>query len=198
VRKRGCSDPDRGPRACGVACCVEGFIHSLQVEQLCVKAVPRQDVLRVCIHRFAVRCDSGHRRDPGVNSAVERSTSQQCHELLFRKSRITDDASQRMWVDGIMPWDSDNSDAIRHHDVLTLSSDAEARFLQRSDRPQMRDACDPSHVYAGTSTSRSSRSPASWRATAIYSWMASLMLERASSSVFPCDQQPGRPGHETL
>ena len=31
-----------------------------------------------------------------------------------------------------------------------------------------------------------------------YSWMASLMHANVSSSVAPCDQQPGSPGRETL
>ena len=50
--------------------------------------------------------------------------------------------------------------------------------------------------YAGTSTSLRS-SPASCLAISRYSRIASRIFSRASSSVAPCDQQPGSPGQET-
>jgi len=52
--------------------------------------------------------------------------------------------------------------------------------------------------YAGISTSRKFSWPARRFATSRYSLIASRMFAKASSSVAPCDQQPGSPGQETL
>src|SRR5438094_10412356 len=49
-----------------------------------------------------------------------------------------------------------------------------------------------------TSTSRTSVPFSSTSRTARYSVIASRTLARASVSVAPCDQQPGKPGTETL
>jgi hypothetical protein len=49
-----------------------------------------------------------------------------------------------------------------------------------------------------TSTSRTSSFFSDSSTAARYSRIASWMFSRASSSVAPCDQQPGSPGQETL
>ena len=54
------------------------------------------------------------------------------------------------------------------------------------------------HGYGASSISRISESCNSSSATATYSRMAASMFSIASASVCPWDQQPGRPGTDTL
>gem|GEM_PF-4159925 len=57
--------------------------------------------------------------------------------------------------------------------------------------------CQVLAYYAGTSTSRVVWSLVSSSTVAIYVRIASLIFSSASFSVLPCDQQPGKPGHQT-
>ena len=68
----------------------------------------------------------------------------------------------------------------------------------RSDRLKVVNAGNFRHIHTAISISRTS-SPLTESATAArYSWTASWILCKASSSVSPWDQHPGKPGQETL
>ena len=75
---------------------------------------------------------------------------------------------------------------------------AETGFLEGAYGIQVVDAGELPHGYTATSTLRISTSCGGSTATARYARMASRILSRASVSVKPCDQQPGRPGTKTL
>ena len=128
------------------------------------------------------------------------AASEQLPELLYGQPCILDDAAHRVGIDRVGPRDGQNTTTIGHDDVFALTNDLKASFLQRAYCIAMLYAGYLRHCYAATSTSRTSPSScvANSSATARYSRIASAIFASASSSVSPCDQQPGKPGQETL
>ncbi len=68
--------------------------------------------------------------------------SKQRAKPLDREAGVTGDTAHREGVDRIVSWDRHDAGAIRHDDVLALTRDPEARFLQRADCVEMIDAGD--------------------------------------------------------
>ena len=79
--------------------------------------------------------------------------------MLFSQTRVADNSRHCVGIDGVVPWDGQDSDSVGHHDVFRLTRDLESCFFQRFDRTKMRDARKLPHAYAGMSTTRRSRSP---------------------------------------
>ena len=73
-------------------------------------------------------------------------TLQERAEVFFSEPGITDDAAHRECVDGIVPGNGDDPNTVGHHDVLALSSDPKARFLQSPDGVLMVDTRNARHV----------------------------------------------------
>ena len=53
-------------------------------------------------------------------------------KLLDRQAGISGDAAHRKGIDRIVSWDREDANSIRHHNVLTLAENSEARSLQSS------------------------------------------------------------------
>jgi hypothetical protein len=81
--------------------------------------------------------------------------------------------------------------------VLALASDTKADLLEHPDRVEVIDARDTRHPLADLHLTYLDIVE-QVIANGEYSRIASRTLERASASVAPWDQQPGRPGTETL
>jgi len=56
--------------------------------------------------------------------------SQQFFELIYRKTCVASDTTHRKCIHGIVPWDREDANSIRHDNVLSLAEDPKARFLQ--------------------------------------------------------------------
>lgn len=82
--------------------------------------------------------------------------------------------------------------------MLASPDDLKPGFFERTDGAQVRDPGSLGVRCAGICTSLRFCGLASCLATDRYSRIPSWMFGKASSSVAPCDQQPGRPGQETL
>lgn len=65
--------------------------------------------------------------------------SEKVLELFDVESSITSDASHRECINWIVARNRHNSNAVRHHNVLTLAHDAKTDLLQSPDRIQMID-----------------------------------------------------------
>lgn len=62
---------------------------------------------------------------------------------------VLDDTARRECIDRIAAWNSEDPFTIGQHDVLSLSSDAEAGFLERPHRPEVVDTGNPRHGLYG-------------------------------------------------
>jgi len=141
------------------------------------------------------RCKGGSTGSPMTPNA---KPSEEIAELLRGEACISDDATHGERVYRIVPWDGHDPCSIRHDDMLALPGDVEPGLFEclaagRWGIPGMFGIRD-----AGISTSLKFCSPASCLGTSRYSRIASWMFAKASFSVAPCDQHPGRPGQETL
>jgi hypothetical protein len=97
------------------------------VDGRCEVKVPCMSTARSC--RTAVRCKAR-----GL---------EQLAEAFERQTRVLDDAAHRDGIDRIVARDRQDPLAVAHHDVLALTHDPEAGFLQRPHRVQMVDAGKP-------------------------------------------------------
>jgi len=85
--------------------------------------------------------------------------------------------------------------------MLALPNHTKSCLLKRPHGVLMIDAGPLGPRDTTTSTSHTSASGVPWRTSstaARYSRMASWIFSSASASVAPCDQQPGKPGQDTL
>ena len=57
---------------------------------------------------------------------------QQITELLDRQTRIASDAAHSECIDGIVPRDGNDARSIAHHNMLSLTRDMKACFLERA------------------------------------------------------------------
>ena len=73
-------------------------------------------------------------------------TLQERTEFFFTEPSIAYDAAHRKRVDGVVPGNRDDPDTVRHHYVLGLPGDTEARFLQSPYRVLMVDPWNARHV----------------------------------------------------
>src|SRR5262249_14633742 len=119
--------------------------------------------------------------------------SEKLLELLDSQTRVLSDTTHRVCVDWVVARNRKDSATVRHDDVLAFANDLEPGLLQGADRLEVRHAGDLGH-YTETSTSRTSAPRVCSVTTARYSWMAERTFSRASASVSPWDQQPGKPG----
>lgn len=65
--------------------------------------------------------------------------------MLGGQTRISHDATHRECVHWIVSWNREDANAIGHYNVLALTHDAKASFLQRSDSDEMIDARNLRH-----------------------------------------------------
>jgi hypothetical protein len=84
--------------------------------------------------------------------------SKQLAEFVRCQTGIPNDSAHGERLDRIMPRKDDLASPVAHHDVLALSDDLEAGFLQSANGIEVIDARDPCHDYTATSTSRTSAS----------------------------------------
>ena len=75
--------------------------------------------------------------------------SQERTEFILIEPRVSDDAAHGERVYGIVPRNSDNPNAVGHHDVFALPGDAKARLLQSPDGVLMVDARNARHGLRG-------------------------------------------------
>jgi hypothetical protein len=104
-------------------------------------------------------------------------------------------------IDRIASRNGENAHPVRQHNMCALAENAKTLFLEHSDSLLMIDSRELRHGDTTTATSRTSASGMAWNKSstaARYSRIASWIFSSASASVVPCDQQPGRPGQETL
>ena len=66
--------------------------------------------------------------------------SEELTELLNRKAGIADDSAKGEGVDRVVTWDGQNSAAVRHDDMLALTHDHKAGFLEGAHGIEMVDA----------------------------------------------------------
>ena len=139
------------------------------------------------------------RATPAATPASAPPRLQELAECVDGEPRVAHDPAHRVGVDRVGSWNSEDARPIGHHHVPALAKHAEAGLLECANGLLVRNARELGQ-RAQTATSIS-RTVAPWRSSstaARYSWIASWMFLSASSSVSPCDQQPGRPGTETL
>lgn len=96
---------------------------------------------QISIHIFPI-CIENRRLYPVLRRSVG---SQQSAKFVDGKARITYDATHGQRVDRIMARDRENARAIGHDDVLALTGDAKADFLESSDGIQVVDARELGH-----------------------------------------------------
>jgi len=75
----------------------------------------------------------------------EVAQSQQLTKLLWRETRVSNDAAHRKGVDRVVPGNGDDPHAIGHHNVLALAGDTKSRLLQRPNRVEVANAWDLRH-----------------------------------------------------
>jgi hypothetical protein len=63
----------------------------------------------------------------------------QIAEPLGREAGVTDDSPHCVRVHGIVPWDGQNTDAVRHDNMLALPGNLETGLFECPDRAEMRD-----------------------------------------------------------
>jgi len=56
--------------------------------------------------------------------------SQQLLELIHCETRVARYTTHRKCIHRIVPWNREDANPIRHHNVLSLAEDPKARFLQ--------------------------------------------------------------------
>lgn len=81
-----------------------------------------------------------------TGSGYLTTTSQQLAEILYRQTGVFDDAAHGVGVDGIGARDGQKALTVRHHDVLALTDNAKAGFLQCADGMEMIDAGKLRHL----------------------------------------------------
>ena len=74
--------------------------------------------------------------------------------MLNRQPCITDYATEREGIDGVVPWNGDDTRAIRQHDMLSLTRDSEAGLYKGTNHIEMIDARNLWHSYKVSSISR--------------------------------------------
>src|SRR5918993_3108387 len=135
-----------------------------------------------------------HAAKPKVPAALAITGAR---EILNGQTGIANDTAHSKRINRIVAWNGKNSAAVRHHDVLPLPNDLEARLFKSTNCVHV-DAGNLRQGYTDTSISLTF-SPRSCSSTTVrYSRMASLIFSITSSSVLPCDQHPGSPGTDTL
>ena len=123
--------------------------------------------------------------------------SEQSLEFLDGHSCVLNDPAHCVSIDRVSSRNDNNPFAVGHRNMLSLPHYPKPCFFKRPDGRTLRYTCKLRHGYAGTSTTRVTLSLASSSAVARYVLIASFMFSSASSSVAPCDQHPGNPGHQT-
>jgi len=68
--------------------------------------------------------------------------SEEFAELLNRKAGISNNSAEGECVDRVVSWNGQDAAAVRHDDVLALTHDHKARFLQGAHSIEMVDARD--------------------------------------------------------
>lgn len=126
------------------------------------------------------------------------SALKQLAELFDGEPCVADNPGHCERMNRVIPRDRQKAEPLGHHNVLTLSEDANPGPLQGLHRSELIDAGNLGQVQRETSISRTSESCRDSARAARYSRIASRMFSRASCPVFPWDQHPGKPGHETL
>ena len=86
--------------------------------------------------------------------------SKQVLELLYRQACVFDDSAKRKGAHRIAPRDGQDPRSIRHDDVSTLAYNAKSCCLKGADCITVFDAGDFGHLYAATSSFRTSAFPA--------------------------------------
>lgn len=94
---------------------------------------------------------------------------EQFAKCLDRKTGVADDTTQGDCIDRVMPRNRENTLAVGHDDVFTLTCNAKACLFQRSYRIQMVNARKFWHQPSTNSTSRISASSKSSSTTLKYS-----------------------------
>ncbi len=69
-----------------------------------------------------------------------------CPKLFYRETSIPCDPTHGIRVDRVITWNRQKPNAIRHHDMLTMTDNAKSRFLQGSHGSKMIDAGDAWHA----------------------------------------------------
>lgn len=114
----------------------------MKVSLVSVRAKYRQRLSRQHV-QTRQRADGGDEDDGGGEPGESRCPPSPLEQLLERldtQAGVAGDAAHRKGVDRIMTRDSEDADAVRHHDVLTLADDAKSCFLQCPHRIKMIDA----------------------------------------------------------
>ncbi len=86
----------------------------------------------------------------GDSTVFGPSASEKLLELIDRQARVANDATHRLGIDRIVPWNRHESNTIAHDRVLgTGTHDAETGLLQRPDGLQVVDARQLGHRSDG-------------------------------------------------
>lgn len=92
---------------------------------------PRALGVRAGFQHAPKHCSLRHlRRNSTGKTRAGRRRLQQLSKLVDAQTCVPNDATHREGIDGIAARDGDDSNTVRHDDVLALADNAEAGFLQ--------------------------------------------------------------------